>query len=115
MIPILAVTFLELWMGRIAFPPSSGVASIYWEDTYDARGKRYKPWQISCAHRTEYFGSKLVVTNLANGKSVICPVQDRGPYKNGRVIDLSVGAADAIDCSLREGLCNVMVHRLGYE
>ena len=86
--------------------------SVYWEDKWDARGKRFKANEVSCAHRTEAFGTIFVVTNLENGKKIRCPVQDRGPYARGRVLDFSLGAARQIGC---DGLCRVTVRRAGYE
>ena len=100
-------------MGRVARPPADNEeASVYWEDTWDARGKRFKANEVSCAHRTEAFGTIFVVTNLDNGKKIKCPVQDRGPYARGRVLDFSRGAARQIGC---DGLCRVTVRRDGYE
>jgi rare lipoprotein A (peptidoglycan hydrolase) len=112
-VPAQADTFQQMWMGRIAWPPADDQeASVYWEDSWDARGKRFKPNEISCAHRTEAFGTIFVVTNLANGKKINCPVQDRGPFTRGRVLDFSLGAAREIGC---DGLCRVTVRRAGYE
>jgi|SRR5450759_230547 len=112
-LPAQADTFQQMWMGRIAWPPADDQeASVYWEDSWDARGKRFKPNEISCAHRTEAFGTIFVVTNLANGKKINCPVQDRGPFTRGRVLDFSLGAAREIGC---DGLCRVTVRRAGYE
>ena len=55
--PACADTFQEKWMGRIARPPADDQeASVYWEDKWDARGKRFKANEVSCAHRTEAFG-----------------------------------------------------------
>ena len=111
--PACADTFQEKWMGRIARPPADDQeASVYWEDKWDARGKRFKANEVSCAHRTEKFGTVFVVTNLENGKKIRCPVQDRGPYARGRVLDFSLGAARQIGC---DGLCRVTVRRAGYE
>jgi peptidoglycan lytic transglycosylase len=108
-----ADTFQEKWMGRIARPPADDQeASVYWEDKWDARGKRFKANEVSCAHRTEAFGTIFVVTNLENGKKIRCPVQDRGPFTRGRVLDFSLGAARQIGC---DGLCRVTVRRAGYE
>ena len=96
-------------MGRIARPPADDQeASVYWEDKWDARGKRFKADEVSCAHRTEAFGTIFVVTNLDNGKKIECPVQDRGPFARGRVLDFSLGAARKIGC---DGLCRVNVRR----
>lgn len=105
------MTFDQLWRGRTG-SDYRGTASVYWEDAWDARGKRFNPDGISCAHRTEPFGSVLVVKNLDNGRRVQCPVQDRGPFWGGRVIDLSRGAARKIAC---DGLCKVVVMREGFE
>ena len=108
-----ADSFQEKWMGRIARPPADDQeASVYWEDKWDARGKRFKADEVSCAHRTEAFGTIFVVTNLENGKKIRCPVQDRGPFAHGRVLDFSLGAARQIGC---DGLCRVTVRRAGYE
>ena len=83
--PAAAETFQQMWMGRVARPPADNEeASVYWEDKWDARGKRFKPNEVSCAHRTEAFGTIFVVTNLENGKSIECPVQDRGPFTSMR-------------------------------
>jgi rare lipoprotein A len=111
--PAQADTFQQIWMGRIARPPADNEeASVYWEDKWDARGKRFKPDEVSCAHRTEAFGTIFVVTNLDNGKRIECTVQDRGPFAKGRVLDFSLGAARKIGC---DGICRVTVRRAGYE
>jgi rare lipoprotein A len=112
-LPAEAQTFQQMWMGRVARPPADDQeASVYWEDTWDARGKRFNANGVSCAHRTEAFGTIFVVTNLDNGKKIECPVQDRGPYARGRVLDFSLGAAKKIGC---DGLCRVTIRRAGYE
>src|ERR1700760_362770 len=112
-LPAQADSFQQMWMGRVARPPADNEqASVYWEDRWDARGKRFKPNEVSCAHRTEALGTVFIVTNLENGKKIECPVQDRGPYARGRVLDFSLGAARKIGC---DGLCRVNVRRAGYE
>lgn len=111
--PAQADTFQQMWMGRIARPPADNAeASVYWEDKWDARGKRFRPNEVSCAHRTEALGTIFIVTNLGNGKKIECPVLDRGPFAHGRVLDFSLGAARKIGC---DGLCRVAVRRAGYE
>lgn len=60
-------------------------------------GERLHNDSLTCAHRTYPFGTRLKVTNLKNGKSVIVRVTDRGPFGRGRIIDLSVRAAREID------------------
>jgi rare lipoprotein A len=52
---------------------------------------------MTAAHRTLPFGTRLRVTNLSNGKSVVVRINDRGPFKKKRIIDLSYGAARRID------------------
>lgn len=59
-------------------------------------GSRLHHDSLTCAHRTHPFGTKLKVTNLTNGKSVIVKVTDRGPYGRGRIVDLSYRAAREI-------------------
>ena len=112
-LPAQAETFQQIWMGRVARPPADNEeASVYWEDKWDARGKRFNPNKVSCAHRTEALGTVFIVTNLDNGKKIECPVFDRGPFARGRVLDFSLGAARKIGC---DGLCRVQVRRAGYE
>jgi rare lipoprotein A len=73
-----------------------------------ASGEVFDPAQPTAAHRTLPFGTRLLVTNVANGRSVEVRVTDRGPFKPDRVIDLSRGAAEAIDM-LRSGVVRVRV------
>lgn len=109
---VILASFLDAWYGRIAPPPADGVASYYCCDKLDARGKRFDPSKISCAMRVERLNTVVVVTNLDNGRKIDCPVQDRGPYFGGRVIDLSTAAKNALGCP---DLCRVTVRRKGYE
>jgi peptidoglycan lytic transglycosylase len=53
--------------------------------------------QLTAAHRTLPLGTRLRVTNLENGRMVRVRVNDRGPYVDGRIVDLSLGAARALD------------------
>jgi rare lipoprotein A len=61
-----------------------------------ASGERYDPAKLTGAHRTLPFGSRVRVTNLQNGRSVLVIINDRGPYAGRRAIDLSYGAARAL-------------------
>jgi len=54
-------------------------------------------YELTCAHKTLPFNTKVKVTNLSNKKSVIVRVNDRGPFIAGRIIDLSFAAAKKID------------------
>lgn len=56
----------------------------------------YDAGSMTCAHRSLPFGTQLTVTNVANGRSVVCRVADRGPYVSGRIVDLSRDAFAAI-------------------
>jgi rare lipoprotein A len=75
---------------------SHGVASFYTEGTQTASGERYNPDELTAAHPTLPFGTKLRVTNTATGRSVTVRVNDRGPYVAGRVVDVSYSAASAL-------------------
>lgn len=61
-----------------------------------ANGERYNQWDFTAAHRSLPFGTRVKVTNLSNGRSVVVRVNDDGPHVPGRVIDLSRGAAERI-------------------
>ena len=75
---------------------SEGWASYYKSGRFTANGEHFQPMGLTCAHRLFAFGTKLKVTNLRNGRSVIVRVNDRGPFVRGRVLDLSLGAANVI-------------------
>ena len=59
-----------------------------------ANGRRFDPCSTSVAHRTLPFGTKVLVTNLGNGRSATATVEDRGPFVRGRIIDLSPRLAE---------------------
>lgn len=75
---------------------SIGKASYYWEGHKTANGERFHPGGMTAAHRTLPFGTRVRVTNLHNGRSVVVRINDRGPFVRGRTIDLSRGAATVI-------------------
>jgi len=62
-----------------------------------ASGERFDPRAFTCAHRSLPLGTMLRVTNLANGRSVMVRVNDRGPFAHSRVLDMSLAAARDID------------------
>jgi rare lipoprotein A len=70
-----------------------GFASYYQHGKRTANGEHFNPMGLTAAHRSLPFGTKLRVTNLRNGKSVVVRVNDRGPFIRGRILDLSLGAA----------------------
>jgi rare lipoprotein A len=75
---------------------TTGWASYYTCCKRTANGERFNKNGFTAAHRKLAFGTKLRVTNLRTGKSVVVRVNDRGPFIKGRVIDLSLGAARKI-------------------
>jgi len=86
----------------------SGVAAYYSTD-YKGRtasGQRYDPNKFTCAHRTLPFGTRVHVTDQRSHRSVDVVVNDRGPFTKGRVIDLSLAAANALGMTQR-GLIRV--------
>jgi rare lipoprotein A len=75
---------------------SRGVASFYTEDQETASGEKFDTHDLTAAHPSLPFGTKLRVTNVSTGKSVTVRVNDRGPYVPGRVVDVSYSAAEAL-------------------
>jgi rare lipoprotein A len=73
-----------------------GVASFYREGNSTASGEKYDPNELTAAHPSLPFGTRLRVTNTTTGKSVTVRVNDRGPYVSGRVVDVSYSAAQAL-------------------
>jgi rare lipoprotein A len=76
-----------------------GIASWYGHPHHGrvtASGRRFDMYEFTAAHRTLPMGTRLRVTNLANGRSVNVTITDRGPFVRRRVIDLSFAAARKI-------------------
>jgi rare lipoprotein A len=80
---------------------SRGIASFYRHDSKTASGEKFDPSELTAAHRTLPFGTRLRVTNLANGRSVTVRVNDRGPFVRGRTVDVSSSAAEALQMTER--------------
>jgi rare lipoprotein A len=94
--------------------PRVGKASWYGEAHHGkktASGERYDMHALTAAHRTLPLGTRLRVTNVENGRTVVVRVNDRGPYVDGRVIDLSRAAAREIG-ALGDGLFDVRLEVL---
>ena len=66
---------------------------VYFQGRRTTSGERYNRFAYTCAHKTLPFGTRLRVTNVKNGKSVVVRVTDRGPFRHQRIIDLSEIAA----------------------
>ena len=75
---------------------SYGLASFYSYDPQTASGEKFNPNELTAAHRTLPFGTRLRVTNVATGRSVTVRVNDRGPFVAGRVVDVSRSAAESL-------------------
>jgi rare lipoprotein A len=85
---------------------SQGLASFYSEGTQTASGEKFNANELTAAHPTLPFGTRLRVTNVANGRSVTVRVNDRGPYVPGRVVDVSYSAAESLGM-IGRGVANV--------
>ena len=88
---------------------AEGHASFYGDELAGnptASGESFDPAKLTAAHRTLPLGSRVRVTNLRNGESVVVRINDRGPFHGQRVIDLSKGAARKIGM-LRRGTARV--------
>lgn len=84
--------------GKIKNHPKTitGMSSFYAEDFHGkvtANGETYDMYGLTAAHKTLPFNTLIRVTNMANKKSVVLRVNDRGPYAKGRILDCSYGAA----------------------
>ncbi len=91
-----------------------GKASFYadkFEGLTTASGELYYHSHKTCAHLTLPFGTLLNVTNLSNNRSVIVKVNDRGPFVDNRIIDLSRSAAKKLDF-IKEGLSYVRIEMI---
>jgi len=75
---------------------SQGLASFYTEGTQTASGEKFDTHELTAAHPTLPFGTRLRVTNVATGRSVTVRVNDRGPYVAGRTVDVSYAAAETL-------------------
>ena len=91
-----------------------GKASYYarsFQGKETASGETFNQNELVAAHKTLPFDTRVEVTNLENGKQVTVRINDRGPFKPGRIIDLSRVAANRIDL-LDEGIAPVKIETL---
>ncbi len=100
--PILRIILGTALLAGLATP---ALAQNVWHTSYYGRelagrktasGERFNPGGLTAAHRTLPFGTKLKLTNVKNGRSVVVRVNDRGPFVRGRMLDVSHGAASAL-------------------
>lgn len=85
---------------------SQGVASFYSEAQPTASGEKFDGRELTAAHPTLPFGTKLRVTDVKTGRSVTVRVNDRGPYVHGRIVDVSYSAAQSLGM-IGKGVANV--------
>lgn len=89
-----------------------GKASFYGREFFGrkmANGRRMDPNNDNAASRTLPLGTKALVTNLDTGKSAVVTIEDRGPYVDGRIVDLSPATAEKIGLERKQGLAPVEV------
>lgn len=97
-----------------AAPAQTGLASWYgdeWQGRPTASGKPFDNRKLTAAHRTLPLNTRVRVTNLESGRSVEVTITDRGPYADGRVIDLSKAAAKKLGM-VKAGLVPVRIDNL---
>ena len=100
---------------RLIASSFSGKASWYgpgFHGRLTANGERYNQYAMTAAHRNLRFGTRVRVTNLNNGRSVVVRINDRGPFIRGRVIDLSAAAAQSLNM-IHSGVAPVRITILG--
>ena len=100
---------------RGASEAQTGVASYYGREHHGRRtasGERFDMSAMTAAHPTLPFGTRVRVTNLANDRSVIVRINDRGPFKRGRILDVSRGAAAELRM-IGPGTAKVLVEVVG--
>lgn len=91
-----------------------GLASYYgrsFQGRVTASGEKYDAKKLTAAHRSLPFGTRVRVTNLANGRDVVVRVNDRGPNRMERIIDLSLHAAEKLKLG-RPGITRVRIEIL---
>jgi rare lipoprotein A len=89
-----------------------GHASWYALHSRTASGEMMNPSEMTAAHRSLPFGTKVLVENLTNGRSVVLRINDRGPFLGGRIIDVSKAAASVLGM-LGSGTARVKVSASG--
>lgn len=114
--PVNAATFDDIWAVRIKRAPDDGMASVYSEPQGTSSGEVFRPYHPlgmpTCAHMTEPFNTVLRITNVANRKSTLCRVTDRGPNRKfwpRREVDLTPPGNREIGC---DGMCRVRIERV---
>jgi rare lipoprotein A len=87
---------------------SSGIASFYTEGETTANGEKFDTHELTAAHRTLPFGTRVRVTNVSTGQAVTVRINDRGPFIAGRVVDVSYAAAETLGL-VEKGIAKVKI------
>lgn len=102
---------LLVWTGLCVGQHQTGKASFYadkFEGHLTANGEKYHHNKLTAAHKSLPFGTRVRVTNMANQLTVEVVINDRGPYAEGRIIDLSKSAAEKLNF-VNQGLTEVKI------
>lgn len=104
--------------GEAGLPQDEGIASYYageYAGKATANGEIFNPEVLTAAHRSLPFGTRVRVTRIdvPDSPSVVVRINDRGPFKNGRIIDLSKAAAEQLRM-IREGIVEVRLEVVSY-
>ena len=91
---------------------ATGLASYYYQGHTTASGAPFNPEGMTAAHRSLPFGTRVRVTHVGNGRSVVVTINDRGPFIGGRIIDLSRGAAGVLGMH-SQGVASVRMEVIG--
>lgn len=113
----LAIGFIALIVSIFVTPALAaqfGKASWYAMTSRTASGEFANPAKMTAAHRTLKFGTKIRVTNLGNSRSVILCVNDRGPFVESRIVDVTKAAADRLGF-MNAGMAKVRVDIVGHK
>ncbi len=116
---ILLICFLSPFFGfgQELGDESYGIASFYSNSFYNKRTANQellRKTEYTAAHRLFPFNTLVEVTNIYNKKSIVVRINDRGPYKRGRIIDLTEAAAKKINLR-KVGLAKVKIKIIGFE
>jgi rare lipoprotein A len=107
--------FLVIYGCKKSPPPyQTGMASFYsdsFEGKRTANGEIFSNSEMTAAHRTLSFGTRVRVTNLKNGRTAVVRISDRGPFVEGRILDVSLAAATQLDF-VDDGLAEVRIDLL---
>jgi len=110
------ILFFSIATTAFTDPELQGLASWYggkFHGRLTSSGEVFDTNELTAAHRTLPFGTMVRVTNLDNGKAVIVKINDRGPFVEGRIIDLSMAAAEEIG-SVGQGVARVSLQIVGF-